>query len=503
MDASATAAGWLSFIATAVGLGSLITQASAIEERLDPFYSSRTPEHLGSWYRRQPRKPWHRLRKEPPIGPVISASLKDGFCGHAIVDISQIPLQKPGKASWTSMLSMVHETNEWQSPKYRNWLANVKPRFAIEDAERVRLNSMKYAEEPNYNYDLPPPWDTLPTQYLCRNGSSCYIGISRTSLITLLAMVNGRVMYHYSEASGHRAAYASYCGHFYINWPLGQEAVVTHFPHDAHVCATDIYPLKFQVRVAKCVEMLTGVITSSDGQSFKCGFPGRKAPGTWILQYQRKSFAGAHGARHLYNLMGGNIFDVDYLHARMYQKDSDSPAKSECVLLELPSRETNKTVTLYVPKQEEEIIVYSLDCLPWSALSWSMHRGLRDILLAYGKPTMDKFRPVLASALYSAVQQHHDQLQAKGWSSAFFERMADLASNSVLAGDGNSGDSVRVVTDAALLLWQSSNPAQLDETVFWREGRHGMMPDIPLDIDGILALTKFFVIEWSQELDYQ
>ena len=249
--------------------------------------------------------------------------------------------------------------------------------------------------------------------------------------------------------------------------------------------------------------MLTGVITSSDGQSFKCGFPGRKAPGTWILQYQRKSFAGAHSARHLYNLMGGNIFNVDYLHTRMYQKDSNPPAKSEFVLLELPSREAKGDVTLYVPKQEEEIIVYSLDCLPWSALSWSIHRGLRDILLAYGKPTMDKFRTALASALYSAVQKNHHQLQAKGWSPEFFDRMADLASNSVLAGSGYSGDSVRVVTDAALLLWQSSNPMELDETAFWREGRHGMDPDGPLQIDAIIALTKFFVVEWSQEFDYQ
>ena len=157
MEASATAAGWLSFIATVVGLGSLITQASAIEERLDPFYTSRTPEHLGSWYRRQPKKPWHRLRKDPPIGPVISASLKDGFCGHAVVDISQIPVQKPGKASWTSTLGMVHETNEWQLPRYRNWIASIKPRFDIDDTEKARWTSMKYAEDADYNYDLPPP----------------------------------------------------------------------------------------------------------------------------------------------------------------------------------------------------------------------------------------------------------------------------------------------------------------------------------------------------------
>ena len=504
MDASATAAGWLSFIVTAIGLGSLITQASAIEERLDPFYSSRNQEHLGNWFHRQPRprRTWARIRKDPPIGPVISANLKDGFCGRAVVEISQLPQQKPGKASWTSILSTVHETAPWQSSRLSIRPASIRSRFEIDDAETVRQSTMKYVEN-DYHYESPPPWDVLPTQYLSRNGASCCIGISRTSLITILAMVNGRVIYRYSDAVGHRAAYASYCGHFYINWPLGQEAVVTHFPHDAHVCATELYPLKFQIRIAKCVEMLTGVITSPDGRSFKCGFPGRKAPGTWIVQYQRKSFPGAHGARHMYNLMGGNIFDVDYLHMRLYQIDGSSPPESGCIHLELPSREPKMAMTLLVPKQEEEIITYSLDCLPWSSLSWSIHRGLRDIFLAYGRPTMDKFRPALASTLYSAVKDHHAQLQAKGWAPAFFDRMADLASNSVLAGSGNSGDSVRVVTDVALLLWQGSDPMELDGTSFWREGRHSMDPGAPLEVDAIIALTKFFVVEWSLEFDYQ
>ena len=48
MDAAATTAEWLSFMVTAIGPGSLIIQASAIQERLDPYYTSRTEEYLGT-----------------------------------------------------------------------------------------------------------------------------------------------------------------------------------------------------------------------------------------------------------------------------------------------------------------------------------------------------------------------------------------------------------------------------------------------------------------------
>ena len=78
MDAAATTAGWLSFMVTAIGLGSLITQASAIQDRLDPYHTSRTEDHLGAWRKRQPKKAWNRLAQPTPVGPVIYARLVDG-----------------------------------------------------------------------------------------------------------------------------------------------------------------------------------------------------------------------------------------------------------------------------------------------------------------------------------------------------------------------------------------------------------------------------------------
>lgn len=134
MDAAATAAGWLSFMVTAVGLGSLITQASAIQDRLDPYHTSRTEEHLGNWIKRQPKKAWNRLAQPTPIGPFMYAKLTDGFRGFNVIGVSRLPLEKPGKASWTALLAIFHQRAP--SPVYG---ADTKTELATEHWRKGRL----------------------------------------------------------------------------------------------------------------------------------------------------------------------------------------------------------------------------------------------------------------------------------------------------------------------------------------------------------------------------
>lgn len=82
-----------------------------------------------------------------------------------------------------------------------------------------------------------------------------------------------------------------------------------------------------------------------------------------------------------------------------------------------------------------------------------------------------------------------------------------MAASAVLAGQGNSGDSVRVVTDIAAVYVGDWDVARLDEVEFWRreDVRRDAVQDGPVQLDaqGVVALTKFFVLEWSQEFDYQ
>lgn len=244
---------------------------------------------------------------------------------------------------------------------------------------------------------------------------------------------------------------------------------------------------------------MAGVITSADNSSFKCAFAGRKPPGKWTMEYQRKGFSGAHGTRHLYNLMGGRVYEVDFLHAR--RSNDENP--SDTLELHLPSTEEHVQLSMFVPKLEQGVLEHALDCLPWSSLSWSIHRGLHDSLVAYAKPTMDKFRQTLALRLRKFIDEQPYQLEANGWSTEFTRgSMAEPAFNAVSAGSGNSGDSVRVVTDAAAFL-SGKDPMELDDVNFWRVERHTLNKEASLSTNAIVALTKCFVLEWSIEFDYR
>ena len=310
-------------------------------------------------------------------------------------------------------------------------------------------------------------------------------------------------MYDYSSASGHRAAYGSYCENWYIEWPLGGIATLSFASHDSHILSTDVYPPTFRVRVAKGVLMMLGIITSLDSESFQCAFPGRKSPGTWVLEYQRKSFASAYGSRYSFNQMGGNTSEVDFLFARR----ADGDIRPGCLKLDLPSTETNTRLLMFVPQLEVGVLEQALDYLPWTSLGWSIHRGLRDILVAFARPAMDRYRKSLASRLRLAISEKSHELEIKGWAPGFVRNsMADLAANSVLAGEGSSGDAVRVVTDTAALLW-SGEASGLDETRFWRQGKHILRErdgeGQRLDVDTVVALTKIFVLEWSPGFDHK
>lgn len=279
-----------------------------------------------------------------------------------------------------------------------------------------------------------------------------------------------------------------------ITWPIGQEAIVKFAPHDS-IGATEVLPRSFPQRVDRCGQIVCGVVTSIS-DDFNVAFCGRKAPGTYRLDHSEKGFQGAHGSRHLYNMMGGKAFQVDYMYAR--PMPNGLVAGDESLVLTLPSTEKNGIVQMVVPKHEEEIIHHALDCLPWTSLSWSIHRGMRDILMAYTKPVMDAHREQLAAMVKKTVAEQPHELDARGWDPTFVRNnMAHMAASAILAGVGNSGDSVRVVADIIAVMVGNWDTPRLDNVKFWRTKER------TLNADGIVALTKVFVLEWSIEFDYQ
>ncbi len=197
MEASETVAAWLSLAVTTVGLGGLIEQASAINDKMDPFHATRTAEYLGIWFQRQQSFSWWKIAKPPPLGPVIEASMSGGFCKVNVLHITRIPITTPGKAGWSLLLSMFHT----EAPP---------PRNPGED-DLTDQGSVRSTGTPKGNI-VNSGWEYLERRSLTRHQSDACIIISRTTLLAILIITNARAVFQYSEAAGFRAGYGSHCG---------------------------------------------------------------------------------------------------------------------------------------------------------------------------------------------------------------------------------------------------------------------------------------------------
>lgn len=201
MDAQSTVVSWASFVVTTIGLGGLVTQASAISDQMDPFHMTRSSEYLGVWFNRQRHFPWWRIAKPPPKGPIIAALASTGFCGRQTIYIMRIPPASPGKAGWSTLLAMFHADMP---------LAPMpQGHSASEDAAEKASMMTTVLEGRSVAAD---GWPFLEQGPLTRHNTDACVSISRTTLIVMLVMTNGRPVFEFSSATGYRAGFASYVG---------------------------------------------------------------------------------------------------------------------------------------------------------------------------------------------------------------------------------------------------------------------------------------------------
>lgn len=116
-----------------------------------------------------------------------------------------------------------------------------------------------------------------------------------------------------------------------------------------------------------------------------------------------------------------------------------------------------------------------------------MHRGMRDILLAFGKLVMNKFRDKLAALIKRTIKEKRQALyrDGVGYDMRYVNgSMGDMAESAILKGSGDSPDLVRVVTDVVRVFLDhkdlDQNLDDLDEVVFWRRNESS---DLELDQD--------------------
>lgn len=492
---------WLAVLITAIGLGSLVTQIGAYRSLLDPFHDNRGPACLGPWADNDDDLRSHLYVKKPtPCGPVITGKYTQGLCGLNVIHVSRKPVGRVGRASWTKILEIFHPESLNPQPL----LLEGKLREGSEASSIISMDSS---------------WKRrIPTQSLKKHRDKACTTITRTAFITCLVLANAYQIYKHSGAAGLRVAYSGYTGIWELQWPLGGSADVEFFPLDSHDPAQEMHPRTFKRRVDKCILMLMGVIQGT--AVGKLGFPEPKDSGCSVLEFHKNGFI-AHGkTTHLYNMMGGNYYDVDYLLRRPFLSGGKAPEQALKLLIPTPELDINRKAIkpwdhdqqsscVYVPEREQHVLAAALDSLPWSPLSWSVHRGMQCLLVAYGAATMNAYRPALARTLQEAVKDNPKALEAAGWKPNFVrDYMADTAAASVAMDGGDSGDSVRIVTAAALLLWKGSEEG-LDETGFWRSmvGKSSHVEEVDantlLEPGVVIALTKLFVLEWSNELDHK
>ncbi|EPE27491.1 hypothetical protein GLAREA_04282 [Glarea lozoyensis ATCC 20868] len=476
--------GW-TFVAVSVAVVSVIDRL-AIKSDGTSRSQNDNREILGPWISKQA---WGFFGAPSVLyGPPVTAKLSAGYKGQNEVYLARIPHGLTGSSGWSTLMNVIRP----------------EPFLFLENGSATS-DSLSIKAKAGISWDAMADTPLGPLTY--HEGKYC-VKISRATLMSLFTLTNARPIFSYSSAAGYRSAYPSYGGQWSISWPIGRPCIVSLAPHDSHTAETDVYPPVFPVRLDKCVEMLAGIISAPDG--WKLAFPGRvKEKGSWRLCEIKKGFPGAHGSRHLYNMMGGKVFEVDLLVLQKLHADFKEPLRKIQVRTVSSPTETSD---IHIFEHEDNLLAHALDCLPWTSLSWSMHRGMRDILVAYGKSVMDQYRTAFAAFLQQNVVNVETTLMRKGWNKEFIHSsMGDMAQSSVLSGGGNSGDLVRIVVGIVDAILEMSGPGtdtvNKDETKFWRKAvlnkKQNELLKWDLSNQEFVGLAKFFVLEWSQELDYQ
>ena len=515
MDISNAISGWASVAVTGIGLLSLVTQSTKFHSILDPFHESRNDENLGDWILVQERRGWFSVSRKPPLGPALSANLTHGLCGARDVYLTRQPLGSIGALSWTCLLACFHRT-------------------VVGSEEYPNINFVRTLMP--YAHVTRRPWNEVSLIYLTKHGSKACIVVSRKVLIVFMILASAHQVWRFEGPSGYRAAFSSYNGLYNIDVPLGGEAIITFSALDYYQRDKDVQPRCFRRRVDHCINMLAGIVLGGD---LLLAFPGREEPGMWKLEWQERGYAAYDGSRYLYSLMSGEDYKIHKLIQRRVSLD-EVAHNSDYLKLDLPSLVADRAVHLYVPPFEQTQLAAALDHLPWMTLNWAMHRGMQDILTAYGKPTMDAYRPRLARTLQKAVREHQHVLVHRGWRKEYVrEYMDGHVSAAILVDQGDSGDTVRLVTDVALMLWDGRLESELDGTRFWRDNvddrivgggeTTSWVEDVGCDedvmgtslakeegsttagtddkeeltADTVIALVKYFVITWSHDFDYR
>lgn len=514
LDFAGVLAAWWAALTSTVALVAILPALYSIRALLDPFEGARGRQHLGIWANLK----WHwTLMRPPPQGPVIEADLHTCL-GCDTIYLSGHPLPGTGIPSWTTFLREFHAsdlrvTRSIAFGNFSNHPDRVEKGLAwdfnynrnVRDEISHLVNSGKtHSSEEYWKKELKK--QTL----VMYNGIASTI-IDSTTLIVFILLSQMTAEYRHDGPMGLSITFVGYTGKLRIK--SATETVVEYEAFRDVQKGQNPYPISFCRKPRDCVHMGLGVVDRNPED--KIAFDDRK-PGdgkSYVITLQRKGYHAQGYANDVYDLMGGRSIDVDFL---VYEPVEDDQARMTAGLY---SFKAESGYSLYLDQHMYAILADCLDKLPWSVLGWSIHEGMKDVLLGFASASLDLYRQELAILFRMAATTYADNLIAKEWKEGFVRtRVPDIV-GAAFDDRLKSGNVCRVIAALAEEIWEhglptsttAHQPADLitEPTKFWKDQlkdpQHWFVKPVKksLDPDGVVALTKAYFLKCSYDFDYR
>lgn len=512
LDLAGVLAAWWAALTSTIALVAILPALYSIRALLDPFEGARGRQHLGVWANLK----WHwTLMRPPPQGPVIEADLHTCL-GCDTIYLSGNPLPGTGTPSWTSLLRKFHASDlritrsidssaiSKHSDRLEKGLAwNLNHRRNVRDEISNLINSGKtHPSEEHWRKELKQ--QTL----VMYNGVASAM-IDSTTLIVFILLSQMTVEYRHEGPMGLSITFVGYTGKLRIK--SAAETVVEYEQYRDVQKGNNPYPISFPRKPRDCVHMGLGIVDRNPED--KIAFDDKQPSDgkTYTITLQKKGYHGQDYANDVYDLMGGRSSDVDFLAFKSMEGYHD-PAG--CY-----GFETEGGYSFFLDQRMSALVADCLDNLPWSVLGWSIHEGMKDLLLGFASAFLDLYSQELAILFRQAATTYADNLIHKEWKERFVRtRVPDIV-GAAFDDRLKSGNVCRVVAALAEEIWEHGLPTTTTAyqsadsitkpTKFWKDQlkdpQHTLFKPMKklLDPDAIVALTKAYFLKCSFKFDYR
>lgn len=512
LDLAGVLAAWWAALTSTIALVAILPALYSIRALLDPFEGARGKQHLGVWANLK----WHwTLMRPPPQGPIIEADLH-ACLGCDTIYLSGHPLPGTGIPSWAALLREFHAfdlrilrpinfgTVSKHSDRLEKGLAwNFNHgRNVRDEISNLVSNGETHPSEVHWKKELKK-------QTLVMHNGIASTSIDSATLVIFILLSQMTMEWRHDGPMGLSITFVGYTGKLRIK--SGAETVVEYEQFRDVQKGQNPYPISFPRKPRDCVHMGLGIVDRNPED--KIAFDDRQPDNgqSYVIVMQKKGYHGQNYANDVYDLMGGCSSDVDFL---AFQSMAGHESRVGPYKINAEGGHT-----FFLDRDISMIIADCLDKLPWSVLGWSIHEGMKDVLLGFASASLDLYRQELAILFRHAATTYANNLIDKEWKEGFVRtRVPDIV-GAAFDDRLKSGKVCRVIAALAEEIWQhgmpntTTNAYQSADSItkpakFWKDQLEDPLRSLArpvkksLDPDAVVALTKAYFLKCSYDFDY-